>query len=286
MAWLKERLKNRELLILPGVFDAISAKLVKSTGFEAAYCSGFITAASAYGLPDVGLLDASEMRAHFSRISAASELPVIVDGDTGYGGTLNVYRTVKLLAQIGVTAVHIEDQRMPKKCGHLQGKEVVERSEAYARIASAVEAGEKFGVDIIARTDAMSSLGFEEAIVRSNKFLELGAAATFVDGLTDLAQIKLVPKVISGPVLFNAARFRGHKSLMSTEISSFGYSMAIFPGDLFCSAMTAVEDTLKKMRKGSYSTNLENIDLDGANQLTGQNAYLEKENKIAKRFTN
>lgn len=203
MAWLAERVLDDRPLVLHGAFDALSARMIEHAGAEAIYCSGFATCAAAFGLPDLGVVTATEMAEHFRRIRAVTTLPMIVDADTGYGEALNVERTIRNLAAVGVAACHIEDQAFPKRCGHMSGKRVVERSDALARMRIAVETGRASDIDIIGRTDALATHGVEEAIERANRFLDLGAVAAFVDAPRCDDDLRTIAAGVRGPLIFN-----------------------------------------------------------------------------------
>jgi 2,3-dimethylmalate lyase len=221
------------------------------------------------------------MRMHVARIAASVQIPVVADGDAGYGGVLNVQRTIELLARAGVDAVHIEDQVMPKKCGHLAGKSVVPFKEAFARMGAAIEAGNRFGVDIIARTDALSVNGVEDAVARASAFRDLGAAAIFIDGLVDAELIRIIPSLVPGPLLFNAVRFKSLMPYSATTLQGFGYACAIYPGDAFCAAASAVSERLSALLGPDYEPPLDAVGLDAINVLTGQQTRTEEEARLS-----
>ena len=212
MGWLADRLKVEKQLVLNGCFDALSARMVEAAGAEATYCSGFSICAAAFGLPDTGLLTATEMLGHFQRIRAVTSLPMLVDADTGYGETQNVERTIVNLAGIGVTACHIEDQTFPKRCGHMDGKTVVDRVAAAERMETAIETGRRCGVDIIARTDALATHGLGEAIERANIFIAQGAVAAFIDAPGCDEHLRSIIREVMGPIVFNAAPIGGYRA--------------------------------------------------------------------------
>ncbi len=280
MGWLAERLLQKEPLILPGAYDGVSAKLMQFAGIEACYCSGFSTCASAYGLPDLGLLGLEDMCNHYRRIKGAVNIPLIVDGDTGYGGLLNVQRTVQQLVSIGVVACHIEDQVFPKRCGHMAGKEVVSQSEAEARIKAAVNAVCHNDFDIIARTDAIAVNGFDDAIERANRYLQAGACAVFIDAPQSLAQIKAIPSLVDGPVLYNAAPIGPLQAITGYELLEYGYKIVIHPIELLMAAVSAVRFTLDDLKANygrvapSYPSSL---DFGQLNDLLGAESYLQRE---------
>lgn len=279
MGWLKHMIAQGEFITLPGVYDGLTAQLAAAAGHKALYCSGFV-AAAIHGLPDLGVLDASDMRGHFARIARACDLPMLVDGDAGYGGVLNVHHTVQLLGAVGVKAVHIEDQALPKRCGHLEGKRIVSFDDACARIAAAVEAGLEAGVEIVARTDALNVTGLDEVKKRAKAFYELGASMIFVDGVKDPDLICTLPEQIKAPLLFNAARFEGSHSHSPTALENMGYKAAIFPGDVLCAAVSAARDRLMALKDPGYVPVLDAITLDGINKITGQAEALEKERRF------
>lgn len=205
MAWLADRLKTQQRVVLRGAYDALSARMLEAAGETAIYCSGFSTCASAFGLPDLGLVTATEMLDHFRRIRAVTAAPMLVDADTGYGEAQNVERTIVNLAAIGVGACHIEDQTFPKRCGHMEGKSVVSRESAIERVKVAVTVGRQHGVDIIARTDALATDGLDEAIIRANEFIACGAVAAFIDAPRNDDDLRMMLRDADGPLVFNAA---------------------------------------------------------------------------------
>lgn len=281
MAWLKDRLNEPRLLVLPGVFDCLTAQLAARHSFEAIYCSGYVTAASGYGLPDLGLLSNSELLAVYSRIASASSLPLVVDADTGDGGVLNAQRSIRNFANSGISALHIEDQVSPKKCGHLSETEVVSREEAAARVRAAIIAGQSSACDIIWRTDALNSLGVEEAILRANMGLSLGATAVFIDGLRDIDLIKRVARQVNGPLVFNAAPFSDMPAFSNEELARAGVSVVLYPGDLICAAATAADERLRQLSDPRLARRRDRIGPEQINQLTAQADYLQHEQTLS-----
>jgi len=279
MAWLKQRLSQKEALILPGAFDALSAKLIELAGFEACYCSGFATSAGAHGLPDLGLLGLAEMSAHYKRISDALTCPLIVDADTGFGGLLNLERTLNHLSEIGIVACHIEDQCFPKRCGHMSGKSVVSRQEAISRIKMAVSVG---SIDIIARTDAVAVLGFEEAITRANLFFESGATAIFIDAPKTRSQIERIPRLCDGPVLFNAAPIGDAWNPTTAELIDMGYRVVLHPIETLLASANAVLGKLQAIQGGDrIAGRLIPLDFTALNSLLKSDSYLLREQQFS-----
>ena len=197
---LRERLQRDGMIVAPGAYDGLTAKLVAQAGFEAVYMTGAGTAAG-LGYPDFGLVTMSEMVANARRMVAAVAVPVIADADTGYGNELTVFRTVREYESAGVAAIHIEDQGFPKKCGHLDDKEIVPREEWLAKIRAAAAARRDLDFIIIARTDARAVAGFDEAVARANAALAAGADMAFVEAPQTLDEVAAVPRLVNGPCL-------------------------------------------------------------------------------------
>lgn len=281
MGWLSERLAaRRDLLVLPGAYDALSARLIALEEAEAVYCGGFAATASRYALPDLGLLGLSDLASHYENLAAASYgKPLIVDADTGHGGLLNVERTVAVLAAAGVTAFHIEDQVSPKRCGHLAGKSVEDRATAFARVRAAVAAAERYGMDVIARTDAIATLGIGEAVARGNGFLDLGAVAIFVDAPTSRAQIEVIPRRIAGPILFNAAPTQTGPLVDQYELVQMGYRIVIHPIEAMLAATTAARTAVRSLL--GKTPPVPALDFAAINRLLETEAFLDREKQYA-----
>lgn len=232
------------MLSVPGAWDAVSAQLVQQAGFEAVYMSGGITSMS-HGYPDFGLLDMGEMVANAGRMARSVRVPLIADADTGYGNELNVTRTVREYEMRGVAAIHIEDQVAPKRCGHLDGKEVVSREEFVSKIRAAVEARSSREFLIIARTDARAELGLDEAVARVNAALEAGADLAFVEAMQTIDEVAAVPHLVRGPCMLNVVQ--GGRTPVSDlrEAEAMGYKLAILPTLLFLPMLDAADAALK-----------------------------------------
>src|SRR6185312_12717200 len=226
-ARLRELLASPAPVVAPGAYDALSARLIEQAGFHVVYMTGFGTTASLIGRPDVGLLTGSEMVDNARRIAAAVDVPVIADADTGYGNTINVLRTVQLYEQAGVAGIHLEDQVMPKKCGHMTGKVVIPAAEMVGKVRAAVEARQDPDFLIIARTDAAAVHGLNEAIDRGRAYAEAGADALFVEAPTSEEDIARVAAELRGvaPLVFNWAE-GGRTPLLPVErIAELGFSL-------------------------------------------------------------
>jgi 2-methylisocitrate lyase-like PEP mutase family enzyme len=244
---LRELLHRDGMVVAPGAYDCITAKLIAQAGFEAVYMTGAGTAA-ALGYPDFGLLTMSEMVANARRIAAAVDLPVIADADTGYGNELNVFRTVREYETAGVAGIHLEDQAFPKKCGHLDDKEVVPREEWLAKIRAAAAARSDPAFAIIGRTDARAVAGFDEAIARANDALAAGADLAFVEAPQTVEEVAAVPRLVSGPCLLNVVFGGKTPALDLREAEAMGYKLAIVPGLLLKFVVGICEEKLSELK--------------------------------------
>ncbi|WP_375507569.1 oxaloacetate decarboxylase [uncultured Caballeronia sp.] len=242
-ARLRQYLCSGDMLVAPGVYDGITARLAEQAKFTALYMTGAGTAAS-YGLPDYGLLTMTEMVANAARIVACTTLPVIADADTGFGNELNVTRAVRAYEQAGVAGIHIEDQVSPKRCGHLDGKELIPAAEFVAKIRAALAARRNPDFVIIARTDANSVSGLDDAIARANAALAAGADLAFVEAPRDLDEIAAIPRRVNGPCLFNIVRGGKTPDISLHDVREMGYRLAILPSLLLASVMRVCEQEL------------------------------------------
>lgn len=240
---------NGKPLVLPGCYDALGARLIEQAGFAAAYMTGFGTTAGLLGRPDVGLLGLTEMVDNARRITNAIDLPLLADADTGYGNQINVIRTVQEYERAGVAGIHLEDQVMPKKCGHMENKQVVDSDEFFGKIRAAAQARQDPDFVLIARTDARAPHGLDEAIRRAHGCVEAGADVLFVEALQGVDEIELVAKEFAGlPLLFNWAEGGKTPPLTYDEISELGFSMIIMPIGTMLAAVRATQDFLVKLK--------------------------------------
>lgn len=247
---LKARLAQPDPIIAPGCYDAHSARLIEQAGFEGVYMTGYGTSASLLGKPDVGLLTMTEMVNQAHRIVEAVNVPVIADADTGYGNPLNVRHTVREYLSAGVSAIHIEDQVLPKRCGHTKGKSVIPVQEFVQKIRAAVEARGDSDLLIIARTDARAVYGLEDAIARSKTYVEAGADAIFLEAPATYAEYEQIHAALPGvPLLANMVN--GGKSPLLTldELRQTGCKIVIYPVALLATATRAMQKMLEVMRK-------------------------------------
>jgi 2-methylisocitrate lyase-like PEP mutase family enzyme len=240
-------LQRGRLIVAPGAYDCLTARLIEKAGFETVYMTGAGTAAS-LGYPDFGLVTMSEMVANAQRIAAAVEVPVIADADTGYGNELNVFRTVQEYERCGAAAIHIEDQVFPKKCGHLEGKEIISREDYVAKIRAACAARQSRDFTIIARTDARAVAGFDEAIARANSALAAGADMAFVEAPETEEEVAAVPRLVNGACLLNVVRGGKTPDVDLREAEKMGYKLAIIPGLLIKSVVGVCQSVLSELR--------------------------------------
>jgi 2,3-dimethylmalate lyase len=249
-ARLRELLAAPGPLVAPGAYDALSARLVEQAGFPVVYMTGFGSTASLLGRPDVGLLGGAEMVDNATRIAAAVDVPVIADADTGYGNAINVLRTVRAYEQAGVAGIHLEDQVMPKKCGHMSGKAVIGADEMVGKIRAAVEARRDPDFLLIARTDAAAVHGVEEAIRRGRLFVEAGADALFVEAPTSEDDIARVAGELAGvaPLVFNWAEGGRTPPLSLERIGELGFSLVIFPIGTLLAATAGIRALLAALK--------------------------------------
>ncbi len=274
---LREILSEDACHVMPCCWDGLSAKMIGDAGFRFSFMSGFAVSASRIGAPDTGLISFGEMLDQGRNICAATDIPIIGDGDTGYGNALNVRRTVEMYARAGFGAVMIEDQVAPKRCGHTKGKLVVDRAEAFNRIKAAVDAKEA-GADImiLARTDARHGHGLEEAIDRAKGFSDLGADMLFVEAPQSEAEMARLTREAPGIHMANLVEGGATPILHPDKLHELGYRFAAYPLTLMSAAMKAIQDALAVMARREHPADalLEFADLRKA---VGFDAYYEAE---------
>ncbi len=245
---LRSLVGQKNGLVVPGAYDGVSARLVERAGFEAVYMTGFGTSASRLGLPDLGYAGLAEMSDHARNLAAAVSIPLIADADTGYGNALGVRRTVQAYEAAGVAALHIEDQVAPKRCGHLSGHQLVPLGEFAGKIRAAVEARRDPDLLIIARTDAISAVGLDEALRRGEAAARAGADVLFVEAPRDEAQVEQVARAFDVPLLYNYASGGRSPMLPFPRLRALGYAIIILPVDTLLVATKAMADYLAQVR--------------------------------------
>ena len=246
---LRELISSGVFLPMPCCFDALSGKMIEQAGFSLTFMSGFAASASRIGAPDLGLMSYGEVVDHARNITDATSIPLIADGDTGYGNAMNVIRTVSGLAKAGCAGVLIEDQLAPKRCGHTPGKEVVGREEAFDRIKAAVDAREN-GDDILimARTDANHTYGLTEALDRAQKFHDLGADILFVEAPKNEEEMKQICSELPGCKMANIVEGGLTPNIPMSELNEMGYQIAAYPLTLLSASMRAMKNALANLR--------------------------------------
>jgi 2,3-dimethylmalate lyase len=247
---LRELLARPEPLVAPGAYDALSARLVEQAGFDVVYMTGFGSTASLVGRPDVGLLTGTEMVDNARRLAAAVDVPVIADADTGYGNAINVVRTVQAYEQAGVAGIHIEDQVMPKKCGHMSGKAVIPADEMVGKLRAAVEARRDPEFLLIARTDAAAVEGLDAALDRARAYAAAGADVLFVEAPTSEDDITRVASELRGvaPLVFNWAEGGRTPAMPLARITELGFALVLFPIGTLLAATAGIQRLLASLR--------------------------------------
>ncbi len=241
--------RTGEPLLLPGCYDALGARIIEQAGFDAVYMTGFGTTAGLLARPDVGLLGLGEMADNARRISSATRLPVLADADTGYGNAINVARTVQMFEQTGVAGIHIEDQMMPKKCGHMENKRVVPIDEMVAKLEAAAAARSDDDFMIIARTDARAPNGLADAIDRGRRMRDAGADALFIEALQGLGEIEEVAAEFSDtPLLFNWVEGGKTPPLSHQQIAELGFAMLLMPVGMLLAATAAMQQYVAQLK--------------------------------------
>ncbi|NJN99560.1 MAG: isocitrate lyase/PEP mutase family protein [Anaerolineales bacterium] len=277
---LRTLLRQPELILMPCCFDAFSAKLIEQAGFPLTFMSGFAVAAARLGLPDTGLISYGEMVEQGRNICQAVSIPVIGDGDTGYGNALNVKRTVQGYAQAGFAGVMIEDQLAPKRCGHTRGKQTVGRGEALARIRAAVDArNEGAGILIMARTDARATAGLAEALWRAQAFADLGADIIFLEAPRSEAEMRAFCSQVPGPKMANMVEQGDTPLLPPARLAEIGYKIAAYPLTLLSAAAKAMQEALISLKAGQHPERL--LEFPILREVVGFPAYYEAEQRYA-----
>jgi 2-methylisocitrate lyase-like PEP mutase family enzyme len=245
----RERLAGGEPVVAPGAYDALSARLIEAAGFAAVYMTGFGTTASLIGRPDVGLLSGAEMIDNARRITQAVSVPVVADADTGYGNPLNVIRTVRDYEAAGVAALHIEDQSMPKRCGHVIGKALVPVEEMVAKVEAAVAARTDADLVIIARTDARAVEGLDAALERAQRYAAAGADALFVEAPTSRGEIEVIAQAFpETPLVFNWAEGGRTPPVGLETLAELGFALVLFPVGALLAATAGIRSLLETLR--------------------------------------
>lgn len=247
-AILRSALASGKTLTMPGVFDALSARLAAQAGFETIFLSGYGMSATRLGEPDFGFLDAGEVVATAMRVCAAVDVSVVVDADTGYGNALNVMRTVRELVRAGAAGIFLEDQVWPKRCGHMQGKRVVPVDEQVAKLRAAVEARGDSGLVIVARTDARQAVGLDDAITRAHAYREAGADALFVEAPASVDELREIGRRLPPPLVANMVEKGATPDLSASELAALGFQWVVHPVAALFAATHAMQELYAHLR--------------------------------------
>ncbi len=281
-ARLRAILDEPGIEVMPGCFDALSARLIERAGFRVAFMGGFAVAAARLAMPDTGLITYGEMADQGRDVCAGVSIPVIGDADTGYGNVLNVRRTVEGYARAGFACAMIEDQVAPKRCGHTRGKQVVDRADALARLRAALDARDD-GADILimARTDARAPAGLDEALWRGKAFADLGADLVFVEAPLREDEMRRLCREIPAPMMANMVEGGDTPLMPPPRLEAVGYKLALYPLTLLSAAVRAMEQALAALKAGRRPTRLK--DFAALRELVGFDAYGEAEARYAVR---
>jgi carboxyvinyl-carboxyphosphonate phosphorylmutase len=246
---LRELLRQPGIVVAPGAYDCLTAKLIEREGFPAVYMTGAGTAVTRLGRPDLGFATLSEMASNAGAIASTVSVPLIADADTGYGGALNVYRTVREYERAGVAALHIEDQAFPKRCGHLDGKQVVSMEEMASKLRAATEARTDADFVIIARTDALAVTGLDDTLRRCQAYVAAGADVLFVEALRTREEIDRVVREVEVPLLYNFVEHGKSPLLPVPELQRLGFKLVIFPGSIMLAVGALVREILGEIKQ-------------------------------------
>lgn len=279
---LKEKISQRnEIIVLPGVFDALSAKVAENAGFEAMFQTGYGSAASLLGMPDFGFLNAGENIENARRIIRSVNLPVIIDVDTGYGNPLTVWKIVNDLVAYGAAGIFLEDQIWPKRCGHMRGKDVIGVDEYIQKLRAALTASENKNFVIVARTDARAPLGFDEAIERGRLYRKEGADVVFVEAPQSEDELREIPKKIDAPLLANMIENGVTPTFSADELKSMGYSMVVFPLSGLYGAAYALKNIFSQLKRTGSTKSSKHmmLDFNEFNDLVELPRFMQMEKK-------
>lgn len=279
---LKEKIKKRDdIIVLPGVFDALSAKIAQHVGFEAMFQTGYGSAASLLGLPDFGFLNAGENIDNARRIIRAVDVPVIVDVDTGYGNPLTVWKLVGDLIANGGAGIFLEDQVWPKRCGHMRGKEVISSNDYVQKLRAAIASSANSDFTIVARTDARAPLGLDEAIERGKMYYKEGADVVFVEAPQSEEELREIPKKIDAPLLANMIENGVTPTFSAKELKSMGYSLVVFPLSGLYGSAFAMKKILTDLKKNGSTKNSKEtmLDFNEFNELVELSKFMKMEEK-------
>ena len=286
-AKLRKLINNKHSIIVPGAYDALSARIADNLGFKAIFHTGYGSAASVFGLPDIGLVSFKDMVDHVRNICDATNVPVIADADTGYGNSINTMRTVRAYIQAGAAGLILEDQKWPKKCGHMKGKEVIESDEMAYKIQAAVEARdeEKSDLVIIARTDSYASGGIEESLKRIKLYQKAGADVLFVEAPLDSNDLKKISRAVNSPLLLNQLEGGKTPIIKFNEAQRLGFKIVLYPLTSLFVAAQGIKEALSYMIENKTSVGMKNdlMDFNQLNDLVNLDSFYKLEKQYSSR---
>jgi len=280
-------LKEKGPLVIPGVYDAMSAKIAEKTGFKAMFQTGYGTSATLFGMPDYGFISSTETIDNARRICSAVSVPVIVDADTGYGNALSVWKLVKELESAGASGIFLEDQRWPKRCGHMQGKEVISQEEYAEKLGAAIDARSSKNFIIVARTDARASEGLDAAIERGIYNKKLGADAIFIEAPKSVKEMKKIGRSINAPLVANMIEGGATPISSAENLYKMGFKIILYPLSVLFANTFATINILNELKKAGTTTKLKNklVSFDQFNDLVELRKFrrLEKKYGVSKK---
>ncbi|MGI0072373.1 MAG: isocitrate lyase/PEP mutase family protein [Nitrosotalea sp.] len=268
-------------LVFPGVYDAITARIAQKTGFEAMFQTGYGTSATLLGMPDYGFIGPTETVENARRICKAVSVPVIVDADTGYGNPLSVWKLVKELESAGASGIFLEDQKWPKRCGHMSGKEVIAKEEYAEKLRAALDARNSKEFVIVARTDARASEGLDAAIKRGLLYKEIGADAIFIEAPKSVEEMKKIGKTIKAPLVANMIEGGATPLLSSRNLHKMGFNLILYPLSVLYANTFATLQILKELKKNGTTSKLKNnlVNFDQFNEIVELSKFKKMEHK-------
>ena len=281
---LKNMLKSKKPLVIPGVYDALGAKIAQKVGFEAMFQTGYGTSATLFGMPDYGFIGATETIDNARRICRAASVPVIVDSDTGYGNALSVWKLVKELESAGASGIFLEDQKWPKRCGHMQGKDVVSQEEYTEKLSAAIDARENKNFIIVARTDARATKGLDEAIERGKQNKKTGADAVFVEAPRTIDEMKKIGKEINAPLVANMIEGGATPLSSAQTLSKMGFNIILYPLSVLYANTFATMNILQELKKTGNTSKYKQkvVNFDQFNDLVELPKFRKMEKKYEK----
>ena len=281
MKKLSSMIKSKKPLVIPGVYDAIGAKIAENVGFDAMFQTGYGTSATLFGMPDYGFIGATETVDNARRISNAISVPLIVDSDTGYGNALSVWKLVKELEAAGAAGIFLEDQKWPKRCGHMQGKDVISQEEYTEKLGAAIDARENKDFIIVARTDSRATEGLDKAIERGLENKKTGADAVFIEAPNSLGEMKRIGKEIKAPLVANMIE-GGATPINSAEtLSKIGFNIILYPLSVLFANTFATMNILKELKNTGTTSKYKQkvVDFDQFNNLVELDKFKKMETK-------